>query len=88
MLILDKQKAVERIVALSRLVMEVNPEAPPSVAGARARRTVATYERRPPMRAPSTPQPATAAPVSARRRRRRRTAGGPAFQGPATSPAT
>ena len=47
MLILDKQKAIERVVALAAGLVDANPEARPARPHARTYHRVATYERRP-----------------------------------------
>lgn len=46
MLILDKQKAVERVMALTQREPAVAPEAQPERAHVRTYHRVATYERR------------------------------------------
>jgi hypothetical protein len=46
MLILDKQKAVERMLALTVPLPEENPEALPELTRARAYQRVAVFERR------------------------------------------
>jgi hypothetical protein len=70
MLILDKAKAVEQMVALTAKAEAVGTEEGPPVAGARTRRTVATYERR------RAAMSSAAAPPLAPARRRTRHAGG------------
>lgn len=45
MLILDKQKAVEHLVALTTVSPEVAPQRPPARARGRARQKVATFEQ-------------------------------------------
>ena len=69
MLILDKQKAVERIVALTSELVVAEPEQSPHVrAHSRGTQRLATYERRP---AATEPAPV---PESRGERRRRRLA--------------
>jgi hypothetical protein len=46
MLILDKHKAVEQMVALTAKAEAVSSEEGPAAAGVRTHRKVATYERR------------------------------------------
>lgn len=71
MLILDKQKAVERVVALTSGVTEAIPEAPAVHAHARTYQRIATYERRPHVGVPAARR------VIERRRRRMRLLAGP-----------
>ena len=68
MLILDKQKAVERMVALTSASTAAEPEQPPVRARARSPQRIATYERRP-AAAAAAAAPAAAAPGERRRRR-------------------
>jgi hypothetical protein len=72
MLILDKQKAVERMVALTTGSTAAEPEQPPVRARGRAHQRVATYERRPAATVPATRS------RGERRRRRLEQAGEPA----------
>ena len=72
MLILDKQKAVERMVALTTGSTEAEPEQPPVRARGRGYQRVATYERRP---AATVPAPHIR---GERRRRRLQQSGEPA----------
>ena len=76
MLILDKQRAIERIVALAQGRADGGAEAQPARPGSRTRHKVALYERKPVV----TTEPVVAAfaplnvpqPEPIRRRRRRR----------------
>jgi hypothetical protein len=70
MLILDKQRAVERVVALTAGVMEAPADAPAVHTHARTYQRIATYERR----AHVTPAPLRRG-VERRRRRMRLLAG-------------
>ena len=73
MLILDKQKAVERVMALTGGVIEVAPESGAVIPHARTHQRIATYERR-----------VHAVPASPRRvAERRRRAGQASEQSPA-----
>lgn len=71
MLILDKQKAVERVVALTSAAAEPPPEAPAVHTHARTYQRIATYERRAHIGVPAARR------VIERRRRRMRLLAGP-----------
>ena len=70
MLILDKQKAVEQMVALTAKAEAVGAEEGPAAARVRTHRKVATYERR------RAAMNSAAAPPIPQARRRARHAGG------------
>jgi hypothetical protein len=66
MLILDKQKAVERIVALTSVLVAAEPEQSSVRERGRGSRRLATYERR-----PAATEPAPVPEGRSERRRRR-----------------
>ncbi|MDP9237096.1 MAG: hypothetical protein M3P30_06805 [Chloroflexota bacterium] len=68
MLILDKWKAVERVMALTTCSKAVEPAPPPARARRRTEQGIAAYERRP--GPPETVALAALEPKASRRRRR------------------